>query len=99
MTHREFPLPEGHVYGPGRKAKMHDGTQGHDGFWLAYLQKALRLRWGFAGVYPTGHLDVATQAALVELQRATGANPSGWLDRDTWNKVFTLDPRSLQLNA
>src|SRR5688572_10207420 len=47
MPHRKFPLPQGHVYAPGIHSKRHDGSLGHEGLWLAHLQQALRLRWGF----------------------------------------------------
>lgn len=63
-----------------------------DGLWLAHAQTALRLRWRFERVGSTGHLDVATQAALVAIQTARGADPTGWLDEPTWDAIFLEDP-------
>lgn len=98
MPHPRFPLPEGHMFSPGVNSKCHDGGEGHDGLWLAQAQQALRLRWRFDHVHPTGHLDAATQAALVHVQTLLGADRTGWLDEPTWDAVFTLDPRSGNLN-
>lgn len=91
QKHRKFPLPEGHAYAPGVHPRRHDGSQGMEGMWLAHAQTALRLRWG-ESVHSTGHMDVATQAALARIQVRLGADPTGYLDQPTWDAVFTHDP-------
>lgn len=92
MPHPKFPLPEGHVYAPGVNPRCHDGRVGREGLWLAQAQQALRLRWRAKGVYPTGRLDVATQAAVVHIQGLLGADGTGHLDEHVWDAVFCMEP-------
>jgi hypothetical protein len=91
MTHPRFPLSSESYYRFG----LNKETQHTDPIWLSVAQRALRVRWRFKDVYPTGWFDAATSAAVCRVQQAIGRRPDGELDEETWDAIFTknmMDP-------
>lgn len=87
MSHPRFPLPgEDACYLP--LAKVSDPT-GMRTLWLSVAQRAIRIRWGYTDVQPTGHYDAATAAAICRIQTQIGHKPNGELDEPTWAAVFS----------
>lgn len=92
MDYPRFPLPVGHTYGPGVHPSRHRGDINEEGMMLAHVQRHLQQTWKQNHVNITGRFDGPTQGALQNVQVQLGLHPTGILDEELWDKIFTKKP-------
>ena len=86
----KFPLPQGHKFGPQALAldvRFHPAKELAEQAALTQWQHHVMLYW-LPSLRPNGFYDGPTQAAVIEVQRVSGINLTGWLDQDAWEATF-----------
>jgi hypothetical protein len=89
MSYPVFPLPNGHFFARIWHKRCHRGNVFMDALKLRAAQQRLRIAWGEKDISPGGGYDGVTAEAVARVQEHFSMPITGYLDRETWDAIFT----------